>query len=176
MNIISRYWQTLGFGIESKTDFAFLHDVIREKRPYYAYNELQEQFPQATKLELRKARLLFRLCNATKASSIRLIGEGSALDIAHITAACPKAVIHHEASEACDVYYAVGRALFNEVTLRKSARDNTLFIMEGIDNHNYDAWQQLLTLPHVVTYDMVTIGIATVHNTRYAEHYHLKKV
>ena len=32
---LHRWWQSLGFGIQSKTDFAFLHDVLKERLPYY---------------------------------------------------------------------------------------------------------------------------------------------
>lgn len=54
----------MGFGIQSPTDYAFLHDVIREKMPYYAYDDIERQHPHATQRELRVRKLIFRVRNA----------------------------------------------------------------------------------------------------------------
>lgn len=172
---LSRFWQNLGFGIESKTDFAYLHDVIREKHPYYAYNDLHQHFPLSTTADRRKAQLLFRLCNDAQPSDIRIFGTPTPINLAHIKAACPHATIHTTPGTPCSVYYASDKAHLSDSVLSKcAAQDHTLFIIEDISTTNHDIWQQLLALPHVITYDMHVIGIATIHLTRYPEHYKIK--
>lgn len=54
----------MGFGIQSPNDYAFLHDVIREKLPYYAYADIESRHPHATQRELRVRKLIFRVRNA----------------------------------------------------------------------------------------------------------------
>lgn len=54
----------MGFGIQSPHDYAFLHDVIREKLPYYAYADIESRHPHATQRELRVRKLIFRVRNA----------------------------------------------------------------------------------------------------------------
>ncbi len=63
---LSRWWQNKGFGIESKTDYAFLNDVIKEKYPYYAYEDMRRKHPEDSERELRKRELRFRVANALK--------------------------------------------------------------------------------------------------------------
>ena len=63
----------MGFGIQSPTDFAFLHDVIREKMPYYAYDDIEKQHPLATQRELRVRKLIFRVRNAFPHEKVEVI-------------------------------------------------------------------------------------------------------
>ena len=48
----------MGFGIQSKTDFNFLNDIIRETHPYYIYNVLKTSYPQYSNKEHERAQLL----------------------------------------------------------------------------------------------------------------------
>ena len=50
---------SLGFGIQSPTDYAFVRYVVNEHWPYYAYDELHEENWLREKL----GRLYFRLAN-----------------------------------------------------------------------------------------------------------------
>ena len=63
----------MGFGIQSPTDYAFLHDVIREKMPYYAYADIEKQHPHATQRELRVRKLIFRVRNAFPHEKVEVI-------------------------------------------------------------------------------------------------------
>ncbi len=40
-----------GFGVQSPSAYSFIRYVINEHYPYYAYQELQEQFPQLNRRE-----------------------------------------------------------------------------------------------------------------------------
>lgn len=63
----------MGFGIQSPTDYAFLHDVIREKMLYYAYADIEKQHPHATQRELRVRKLIFRVRNAFPHEKVEVI-------------------------------------------------------------------------------------------------------
>ena len=52
-----------GFGVQSPSAYSFIRYVINEHYPYYAYQELQEQFPQLNRREHKVGRLLLRLSN-----------------------------------------------------------------------------------------------------------------
>ena len=63
---LKRWWQSKGFGIESKTDYAFLTDVIKEDYPYYAYEDIRHQHPDDSDRDIRKLELRYRVANALK--------------------------------------------------------------------------------------------------------------
>lgn len=68
MNQLTRIWvylsrlhRSLGFGIQSPTDYAFVRYVINEHWQYYAYQQLDEQDDNWLRRKL--GRLYFRLAN-----------------------------------------------------------------------------------------------------------------
>ena len=63
---ISRWWQNKGFGIESRTDYDFLHDVIRERLPYYAYSTMRKEHPGDSERQHRQRELIYRVNNALR--------------------------------------------------------------------------------------------------------------
>lgn len=58
---LSRISYSLGFGIQSPTDYAFVRYVINEHWPYYAYKDLDAMTNDSLKRKL--GRLYFRLAN-----------------------------------------------------------------------------------------------------------------
>ena len=54
---LMRWWQNKGFGIESKTDYAFLTDVIKEDCPYYAYEDIRCQHPDYSEYAIVEGKL-----------------------------------------------------------------------------------------------------------------------
>ena len=76
---LSRWWQNKGFGIESKTDYAFLMDVIKEENLYYAYDEMERQHPEDSDRERRKRELRDRVENALKGKDYAIV-EGRLAD------------------------------------------------------------------------------------------------
>ena len=76
---LSRWWQNQGNGIESKTDYAFLMDVIKEENLYYAYDEMERQHPEDSDRERRKRELRYRVENALKGKDYAIV-EGRLAD------------------------------------------------------------------------------------------------
>lgn len=132
MNRLARWWQNMGFGIQSPTDFAFLHDVIREKLPYYAYADIESRYPHATQRELRVRKLIFRVRNAFTHEKV--------------------VVIDHD-----------------DTTL--PPRDARAVMLIGLQLDQSALWQEMLSLRHIITFDMQDIGIAIYDAERDAQHY-----
>lgn len=79
MDWLARWWQNKGFGIESKTDYAFLMDVIKEENRYYAYDEMERQHPEDSDRERRRRELRYRVENALKGRDYAIV-EGRLAD------------------------------------------------------------------------------------------------
>ncbi len=161
LSSLSRWWQSKGFGIESRTDFDYLHDVLRERRPYYAYAELEQSHPEAQHAEHHLAQLLFRICNAEQPSEIRLLGVPSALNM--------------EALQKAGSTKRGGVLVFGEgeVTL-PHFHGISVLVLTHIDTLNGALWQRVLETPNTITYDMQTVGVALFRSDRYAEHYNIQ--
>lgn len=150
---IRRWWQNFGFGIESKSDYTYLHEVLRESLPYYAYDDLLLRHPSATPQEHRIARLLFRMCNAERSKHIRLLGNYSELE-----------------KDAIETATGVD---FNCQDRAKHIHNADIIIVKNILADNQEIWQSILNQRHVITFDMVCIGFALFDIKRYSEHYHI---
>lgn len=151
LTTVARWWQSKGFGIQSKTDFAFLHDVIREQLPYYAYASLHNAFSQATEKEMLSAQLLYRLCLHAKGHPITIVGTLTPVEeLAYmLTKAHP--MVTQELQHLHGIY---------------------LLIVKDIHSHNQVLWQEVLQAP-CVSYDTRTLGIALFYPNRSPEHYHI---
>lgn len=76
MNQLTRLWvhlsrlhRSLGFGIQSPTDYAFVRYVVNEHWPYYAYQQLDAMTKDAMRRKLGK--LYFRLANWRQPSEMK---------------------------------------------------------------------------------------------------------
>ncbi len=179
LDLIKRWWQSHGFGIESKTDFTFLHDIIRERLPYYAYDTMLRDHPHATAADHRTAQLLFRLANHCQPISVTLYGDDDALAADALRHACPHAVLTHAdgpyiqlptlsvSGKVSQGYAAVLCGEANHPTPSPTA-----IMVTDIRHGTAALWQQLLRAP-LITYDMRTVGIALFAKKRYPEHYFL---
>lgn len=140
---LSRIWQHLGFGIQSPNDYSFLHDVIRERLPYYAYDDIRVSHSGASEREIRMQQLVFRVRNAFHGENIAVLHEDETLP--HF----------HNVRAVVILPRIVQTSIFN---LRNTLQDSLL-------------WQEILRHKHAVTFDMVDVGIAIFNAERYAEHY-----
>lgn len=78
-----------GHGIHSPFVFSLINDVIEEKRSYYAYSDIADFIWQTAGKTDRKAKinkLLFRLVNRFKPSTILEIGTGNGISTLYLTA------------------------------------------------------------------------------------------
>lgn len=169
-SFISRWWQNFGFGIQSKTDFAFLHDVIKEKLPYYAYDDMKKAFPQSSNDEQMLAQLLFRLGNYIHPSEIIYCGIPSAIN----QYALNLTVVKENSSKnsyltgsnniICFVEGEGGRGVL------PSLHNISLLVMTDINGINANLWKKIINC-NSITYDKRSIGIAFFNTKRYSEHY-----
>lgn len=65
MKTILRWWHGRGFGIQSRSDYEYLKDVIKEPLPYYAYEQIKNT----------RARLIYRVCNHDRKRQVTLVGS-----------------------------------------------------------------------------------------------------
>ena len=54
----------MGFGIQSRSDFEYLYEVLKEKDSYYAYSELP----------YKQSRLIYRICLRANKGTVALVG------------------------------------------------------------------------------------------------------
>ncbi len=182
MDYISRWWQSHGFGIESKTDFAFLHDIIRETYPYYAYEDLATHFPETSATDVAKAHLLLRLCNYTQPESTLMHGNVPEIMVAAIHHGCKKTEIkQHDSKYAklalLNIPAIIHSGLLIELIPKRSADENQCYviILTDINERNATLWNDIVNA-QTITYDMRDTGIALIRPQRYPEHYKILPV
>lgn len=77
---INRKRHNRGFGIQSPSAFFFITQVLKEKLPYYAYEQLDDIAEECGRSSKQNCRQLFRIAN--------YFAPASAIAIASATAAC----------------------------------------------------------------------------------------
>lgn len=96
MAVLRRYWNwcrrfrhRCGYGVHSPSDFFLITSVIYEKGMYYAYQPLGKKRFSAYLPHYRKKvnRLLFRLVNYLKPSTLIEVGVGNGASISYMRAA-----------------------------------------------------------------------------------------
>ena len=84
-----------GFGIQSPFAYSFVREVIGERWPYYAYEDLAKVFPLVQGRQLKFCRLLLRLSNAVQPKEIFLdagLGDADAY-AAYLSAGCRRSTL-----------------------------------------------------------------------------------
>lgn len=71
---ISRVGKARGFGIQSPWAYRFVTEVVGEKSPYYYYEEIERQFPDAKEQKFQK--LLYRIRNFTYPAEAMVVDIG----------------------------------------------------------------------------------------------------
>lgn len=176
---IKRWWQGHGFGIESKTDFDFLHDILKEETPYYAYEEWKTLFPDASDEEMKLARLLMRLCNSIQPTAVHIYGEASALTKKAVADGCRNTDTIHHASPffrfmTVNIRSKIKHGTAVEILPHRmdEVKDCVAIVLSHINSHNAMLWEEIVKTP-IITYDMRSIGIAVMRKGRFPEHYNI---
>lgn len=174
---IKRWWQGHGFGIESRTDFSFLHDVLKEKTPYYAYNDWKKQFTDASEYDTKVARLILRVSNSIQPKTAHVYGRFPPVVKAAISSGCHSTGIELHASpyfrfQSLNIRTRMEQGTAVELLPHNMNETNecVAIIVTHIDSHNSALWQEFVNAP-VISYDMRDTGIAIMRKGRYPEHY-----
>ena len=194
---IRRKRNTLGYGVQSPSDFYFVRHVLRGKSPYYAYAELHEAVKRSSTKNApdeELCRLLFRLTDYVHPEVILQVG--TAPELAAYSMALARPTARHIAIDA-------GKKGDDEVrtfaqTIQETAQiellhvartpyykdivtlalphvcNKTLFIIEGIRESKEKRmwWKGLQQSPLTgVSYDLGTMGLLFFDKTRYKDAY-----
>ncbi|MBR1840215.1 MAG: hypothetical protein IJ782_06515 [Prevotella sp.] len=138
---IARWWQGQGFGIQSRSDYEYLKDVIRESLPYYAYDDIKSD----------GARLIYRICNHDRKRHVAMVGPFTAEEL---TAA--EKALGSRPERADTLTHLHGRQTV---------------IVGDIRHTGKELWSLALGSPHAITWDMGDKGLIRFVEGRYEEHY-----
>ena len=138
---ILRWWQGRGFGIQSRGDYEYLKDVIRESLPYYAYDEIRT----------RRARLIYRICNHDRQRHIAMVGTFTPEELRAAT-------------------MAVGTQP-EIVTTKHHLHGRETVIVNDIGETAALLWNKALHSSHAITWDMGSMGLIRFIDGRYSENY-----
>ena len=72
---INRKRHNRGYGVQSPSAFFFVTQVLREKLPYYAYEELDNITTECGEMKKRASRRLFRIANYTAPTNAIIVGS-----------------------------------------------------------------------------------------------------
>lgn len=172
MNQLTRLWvflsrlhHSLGFGIQSPTDYAFVRYVVNEHWPYYAYQQLNAMTRDSLKRKL--GRLYFRLANWRQPSMmVRDDYEP------FWSAGCRKTKMVDELSHIelgrlplKGDYHALMSDIYNKVD------NQSVLVIEGIYN-DWSFWHEVeRDVRTGVTFDLYYCGIVFFDKKRHKENY-----
>lgn len=134
-----------GFGVQSPTDYAFVREVIYERWPYASYAELEADFADEDRFQIKLAQLLLRVSNYAQASRIGIIGQLPPVMEAHLKAGCRRSEIFRITPE--------------------STAPLPLVITTELDSQ----WHDYISQEHIIHYDLHYLGIAFHDEKRYSE-------
>lgn len=176
-----RWKHCRGFGVQSPTDYRFVRYVINEHAPFYAYHDLQVQYPHLKHEDRRFARLLLRIANYRQPASCLLLGMPASPYQAYIQAGCRHTVVNEGGEEVTDAGVAdlvccqlSGKQLPDVESLLSLTRDASILVLRGIrhDCHTRQMWSALLEHPKVsISYDLFDCGIILFDKKRYKHNY-----
>lgn len=177
-----------GYGVHSPFAFSLLTDVVYERRPYYAYRELDRLQPSGSlRYPRRVCRLLFRLANRFQPRRIVEVGAADGLTLRYLSAACPEAVCLSVADEGelqreldshpqADLLHIAHTDRYREAFECGIAHagEQTLLVIEGIyDNRpKREWWQQVVADERTgITFDLYDLGLVFCNRRMNKQHY-----
>ena len=161
---LRRFRHRCGYGVHSPYAFHFITDVIYEKTPYYAYEELDKDLTRTDRFRVRKIlHLLLRVSNWSQPDVITCLTTSK--DVSrYLTAGCRKAKITDSIPEGqIDICWLDEPD--NEVITHLN--EQSMLLLDHLDKNK----EWFHKLPSVVSFDLYDIGIA-FFNTKYnKQHY-----
>lgn len=160
---VCRLPHSLGFGIQSPTDFYFDRHVINEHLPYYAYETLGVN---NSWLRRKLGLLYFRLVNWQQPKEI-LDGVGVA---EFLQAGCKRALVVSDMNRA-KVDLAIVSCPTDALVLLDRCDGNSLMVVEGIQSDKLN-WRSIRQHPKVtISWDLYYCGILQFDPKRKKQHY-----
>lgn len=158
---LSRIHHSLGFGIQSPSDYSFVRNVVNEHTLYYAYDELRDDDWLVQKL----GRLYFRLANWRR-PCVMLLDKYQK----YWLAGCRKLIFADSIDRVELARITVEEQNVWKELLRKTD-DDSVVVVEGIWR-NPQRWKDMIADDGVMTtFDLYYCGIVLFETKRYKKHY-----
>lgn len=166
-----------GFGVQSSTDYGFIQDIINERLPYYAYDELYNKHSGITRIQRKKGELYLRLANRFQPATARIINAGDYCRD-YISAGCRRTEILLEAGigPVADMMIAhLDEDAFDEIYgyITRCSSPTSVVVVEDIHLwRNRGLWKVLRADGHVrIVYDLYYLAIMLFDPSRYRQYY-----
>lgn len=175
------FFQGRGFGVQSPTDYSFVRDVIKERLPYYAYEDMRTLYPSIPRKKEMLCQLLFRIANYAQAETIVCTLDDEMIR-SYLHAGCNKSKITAEATPDSKpslwvlTAEEVGQLPLTHGPCSRSSTEGRFHIMiiEGIRRNRKAKrmWKAVMNDDRAtITYDLYSIGIVFADSKRYKQHY-----
>lgn len=135
---IKRWWRTKGHGIHSPFAYAFITDVLADKHPFYAYDDIFETLERLDLNRpgnLRLAKLLYRTVINLRPRNIRTVGD-KARELAPIAGIAEEALAgQHTETPMFFVADNSGNPVFDGETARRAPTDGFFAVVDTSGNN-----------------------------------------
>jgi predicted O-methyltransferase YrrM len=168
--------------------------VIEEKKPYYAFEEIEKNFSgkgRKTASQKKHGRLLFRLVNFFHAESVLQIGISEEIRTAYLSAASKHLLVIDDGRlpavdkalsdlQAVDFIFLnvsdnpeLSRQLFERCIAH--VHKQTVLVVDGIHKKKMrPCWQEIVKRNDIpVTIDLCTLGLVFFNRNMYKKNYKL---
>ena len=181
---LGRIGHCRGFGVQSPTDYRFVRYIINEHFPYYKYDDLASELPEADGIERKLCRLYFRLSNYCQAAYfIDFVPDTDAYS-RYVTSAC-SSTKHVVARSGQLPSVEDGKTFLARLEcdasvmpvvsyLLDKATEKSVIVLQGIKDsrHSKRFWKELSDDDRVsVAYDLYYCGIIIADKRRYKKKY-----
>lgn len=160
---IRRISHSLGFGIQSPTDYAFVRYVINEHWPYYAYEKLDQLSKDPVTRKL--GRLYFRLANWRQP---KFMDDDRYRP--YWRAGCQKTLFTPNRTNVELALLQIEDYGRYEYLLQRTD-EHSVLVVEGL-SRDWSKWKAIESDPRVgTTFDLYYCGIILFNQNNYKHHY-----
>ena len=175
---IYRWRHCRGFGVQSPSDYGFIRYVINEHYPYYAYDELENKFPDLSHIHRKKAELLFRISNWIQSPSVLLLSEIKGYSD-YILAGCHKTIVRNDNNFSNDDNGKLTIVSPSSITEDKlqvmvsHLKDGDILVMDDLDTRlGRMLWKKIIVNERsTISFDLYYMGIVMNIDKRYKHEY-----
>ena len=170
---LRRCGHSRGFGIQSPTAYQFVTDVLCQRLPYHAYDDLSKQFPKLRGKELKFCRLLFRLANYQQAKRTFVTSSFSEECLAYLLEGNRRSELVSEPGN-CALVVASAKENQDLANIVASLPDNAIIVVKDIYFHGKETyfWHSVKASQRVaMTFDCYDCGVVVLGEKIYQNHY-----